>query len=264
MSSKIGISTACFYPLETEKSLEKLCRRGVQSCEIFYNTYSELSDGFTKGLMAMIKDSGMTVTSVHPFLSLAESHELFSSYGRRYLDYLESYKRYFEVMEKLNAGVLVIHGGRPVLSISDEEYFERFGTLADIGREFGVTVAQENVVHYLSESPAFLRKMKTALKERFSMVLDIKQALRASFSPDAFIREVRDSIVHVHLSDYNENRDCIPPLTGRFDFDELFSALRESGYTGNYTVELYSASYRDDEEVFRSRDRLEALYQNKA
>ncbi len=262
MSKMIGISTACFYPLETEKSLQKLCRRGVQSCEIFYNTYSELTDSFTAQLSAIIRDGGISVTSAHPFLSFAESNELFSSYPRRFTDYLESYKRYFEVMERLNAGVLVIHGGRPVLSIPDEEYYERFGILAETGLAFGVTVAQENVVHYLSESPQFLKNMQTALGQRFAMVLDIKQALRARFSPFAFIKEVGESIVHVHLSDHNDNSDCIPPLTGIFDFEALFRSLDGIGYRGHYTVELYSASYRDEEDVFLSRDRLETLLNN--
>ena len=38
----IGVSTACLYPLETEKALYELAERGVKNVEIFVNSIDEL------------------------------------------------------------------------------------------------------------------------------------------------------------------------------------------------------------------------------
>ena len=42
----IGVSTASFYPLETEAALEKLGKAGVKHTEIFFNALSELKPAF--------------------------------------------------------------------------------------------------------------------------------------------------------------------------------------------------------------------------
>lgn len=263
MPGKIGVSTACFYPLETEKSLQKICGRNVKSCEIFLNTASELEEGYLKAMSELLKDSGVYVTSLHPFASFAESYSLFSSYTRRFRDSLELYKRYYEAMNALGAKVLVIHGGKYSLSISHEEYFERFGELASLGGTFGLKTAQENVVHYLSESPDFMVDMSKALGDLFYMVLDVKQSLRAGFLPGEFISAAGSRTAHVHLSDHSARRDCIPPLSGVFDFKCLFNQLERAGYSGDYTVELYSSSYESEDEIFVSRDMLQNLYEKR-
>ena len=43
---KLGVSTSCFYPLETELALEQVGKSGVRNTEIFFNAESELKDSF--------------------------------------------------------------------------------------------------------------------------------------------------------------------------------------------------------------------------
>ena len=38
----IGVSSASFYPLETELALEEIGKGGIKYCEIFFNAQSEL------------------------------------------------------------------------------------------------------------------------------------------------------------------------------------------------------------------------------
>ena len=45
---KFGASTACFYPLETEKALKKVCELGYKYAEVFMNAPSELEEPFLK------------------------------------------------------------------------------------------------------------------------------------------------------------------------------------------------------------------------
>ena len=49
------MSSSCFYPLETEKSLKKCGELGFSNVELFVNTYSELIDPI-KSEFKRIKD----------------------------------------------------------------------------------------------------------------------------------------------------------------------------------------------------------------
>lgn len=81
---KIGISTSCLYPMHTEQAFETIAKTGVELTEIFFNANCELQPEFIKKLLAIKQEYGITVSSVHPTMSLAESFMLFSNYDRRY------------------------------------------------------------------------------------------------------------------------------------------------------------------------------------
>ena len=50
---EIGASTACFYPLETEKALQRVCDLGFKATEVFMNSPCELEEGFVKNLKSI-------------------------------------------------------------------------------------------------------------------------------------------------------------------------------------------------------------------
>jgi sugar phosphate isomerase/epimerase len=77
----LGISSACFYPLETEASLELIGKNGIKTTEIFFNSFGELKDPFVKELLHIKNNYGIEIVSIHPTFSLAESFMLFSGYG---------------------------------------------------------------------------------------------------------------------------------------------------------------------------------------
>ena len=45
-----GVSTACLYPMETERSLELLLRMGYRRFEVFFNCMEELGTPFLREL----------------------------------------------------------------------------------------------------------------------------------------------------------------------------------------------------------------------
>lgn len=257
--NRLGVSSACYYPETTEESFLKCCKEGFGNIELFFNSPSELSEKFIKDIILMKNEYGVTIPSVHPFMSFAESFYLFSSYERRFYDILDLYKRFFEVMNKLESDIFIIHGAKIPGSIDNELYFERFGKLSEIGKQFGVRVCQENVVHYRSESVSFLTEMKKYLKDDFHLVLDIKQARRAERSPYSFIDKLSDSIVHIHISDYNNDNTCIPPCEGLFNFTEFFERLKEKDYRGKFIIELYNYSYKQESQITESYKKIEKL-----
>lgn len=255
----IGISTSCLYPLLTEKSLETLGRMGIKTCEIFLNSYGETSTDFAKELLKIKNEYGMKVASIHPFSSFSETHMLFSEYKRRFDDGLDFYKRCSETAAVLGAKVLVIHGSKFPAKINDDGYFERFGKLVEAGREYGITVCQENVHSHFSESPEFLKKMRAYLKDDFRMVFDVKQAVRSGYNPLEFAEEFKNEIAHVHLSDHIPGLDCLPPGTGKFAFKKLFDIMKSVNYSGDYVIELYRSNYGEPEELIKALRYLQNL-----
>lgn len=257
---EIGASSACFYPMETEKAFLHIAELGFTHSEIFFNSRSELERSFVRELKAIRDAYGINVTSLHPYRSFAEGYNFFSSYERRFLDGVDNYKRYFDAAATLGAKYIVLHGSRGFIDITTEQYADRFRRLNEVARTFGCTVAHENVVSFIGEKPEFMKSMKDFLGDDFKMVLDVKQARRAAVDPLDFVETMGKSIVHVHLSDFSAEQDCAPPSEkGLFDFASLFTALHKVGYNGKYMIELYSDNFSKENEILKSAKYLEGI-----
>lgn len=259
MTTQSGVSTACYYPLETEAALTVAGEYGIKNVEVFLNSPSELSDEFVDKLIAIKEKYGINIVSVHPFFSFAESFFLFSNYERRFHDILPLYDKFIEVTRKLGADIFVIHGAKIPGSVSDEEYCRRFAHLIDTGKKYGVRVCHENVVYHRGQSPEYLKMMRDNIGDDFKIVLDIKQAHRAGYTPYDFIDKLGDSIVHIHISDRNDEKDCITPLKGEFDFKKLFETMKNIRYDGKYIIELYEWSYKDRAEIAEAYNKLSEM-----
>ena len=258
---RVGASTACFFPLETEKALANVLDLGFNDIEIFFNTTSELEDGFVKELKKNADENDAKILSVHPFSSALESNCIFAEYERRYYDFIDLYKKHFHAAALLGAKVVVIHGSVAVQKrdLSDDFYFERFKRLVELGKQEGVTVCQENVVRFRSQNIDFLKKMRSALGNDFNMVFDIKQSIRSGYNPLEFLNEFKNDVRHIHLSDNNLHSDCLPPGKGTFDFKALFDMMNEVDYDGGYVIELYSKGLDVKNELVMSKKYLERI-----
>lgn len=253
---KIGVSTASLYPLETELALEKIGKAGVKTTEIFFNCESELKPSFVDMLLDIKKDYSLDITAIHPTLSLAESFMIFSEYERRFYEAIQKFARYSEVAGDLGAKYIILHGGKPNGITTDEEYCQKFMALNHETRKNGVTVLQENVVHYRSGDVEFLRSMRDILKDDAQFCFDIKQAIRCGYNPLDLAQEFLNNIKHFHLSDHSLAGDCLLPLNGKFDFKSFFSLLKSNGFEGGCNIEVYKNAYKSYDEIFDSHKKL--------
>lgn len=260
---ELGASTSCFYPLETEQALKKVCELGFKKAEVFMNAPCELEEPFAKELDKIAKDGGVDIVSVHPFSSFLESSCIFGDYQRRFNDYIGLYQKTCHAAAVLGAEFVVIHGAvaAPKIPIPDERYFERFKTLIEIGKAEGITVCQENVNKFKSQSIAFCKKMRDALGSAYNMVFDIKQTVRAGEDTFTFLEEFKHQIRHLHISDNGEPGDCLPPGKGTFDFARLKKIMDDTDYKGDAVIEIYSGSYDVSKELKESKVYLDKLWQ---
>ncbi len=252
----IGISTASFYPLETEIALEQIGKSGVTTTEIFFNAESELKPAFIDMLKDIQNEYSLNIPSIHPTMSLAESFMIFSEYERRFHESLYKFARYSEIAAELGAKYIILHGGKPNGLLSDEEYCERYMALNAETQKNGVTVLQENVVCFRAGDIEFLRSMRDILQDDAKFCLDIKQSVRCGYNPFDLIEEFSDNIKHCHISDHSIASDCLLPLNGKFDFKQLFNILKDKGYNGAFIIEVYNNSYKEYEEIFNSYKKL--------
>ncbi len=255
----LGISTASFYPLETEVALEEIGRAGVKNTEIFFNCESELKDSFIDILLEIKEKYNLNITAVHPTFSLAESFMIFSAYERRFQEAIKKYRRYSEVAKALGAKYIIMHGGKPNGVLTDEEYCQRFMTIKEECLKNSVTVLQENVVNYRSGDVEFLRSMKEILGDDAEFCFDIKQSIRSGYLPMDLIEEFYDNIRHFHISDHSVAGDCLLPLDGKFDFAGFFKFLANKNYNGALMTEVYRFSYKEEAQVFESYANLSKL-----
>ena len=236
-----GVSTACLYPKPLEESLYELAVNGISAVEIFINSHSELKKGFAHGAAALLKRFDMKCLSVHPFTCEMEQMMLFSEYERRIEDMLEYYKLYFRFMNTVGADIFIFHGAKYA---QKELYCERYSRLYRLGKEFGVTVAVENVSRCQSASSAYIRELAKLLGNEFAFVLDTKQAVRSGEDPFRFLDAAGKSIVHTHISDSGELGDCLLIGRGSFRFRQFFERLAALNPDCGVVLELYRSGFR--------------------
>lgn len=256
---KIGVSTASLYPLHIEDAFARLAEMGIKTAEVFANSTCEAKPPFISQICEIRDQNAMQIPSFHPFSSPMESVYLFSTYDRRIEEMLALYREFFGAMNRLGAKIFVVHGAILSSKCTAEHYLKQFRLLCEAGREFGVTVAQENVSYCLSGNLDFLKLMKRELGEFSHFVLDLKQARRSGADPLEYIDALGESIVHCHLSDANADFDCLPIGKGDFDFKSLIKKLRSIGYDGALIVELYRDNYGEFTELSKSVDYLSEI-----
>lgn len=251
---KTGISTACLYPMETERALELLLSLGYRRFEVFLNAFEELEKPFLQKLKARAAEYGASFCSVHPFTSPMEMLLLFSEYPRRTEEGFRLYYRYAEAAAYLGGEYVVLHGQRQGAgSLSDEDYWERFGELSRFLGETGARPAQENVRDHRSCDPGFIRGMGEYLGEEAAFVLDIKQCILSGCAPEEMAEAMGNRLSHVHLSDHRPGAPCLLPGAGEFDFAGLRWILERLFYEGTVVTEVYRRNFSRPEELETAR-----------
>ena len=101
--------------------------------------------------------------------------------------------------------------------------------------------------------------MKNYLGDDFRLIFDVKQAVRAGYSPLDFAEKFKDDIVHIHISDHTRNADCLPPGKGGFNFRKLIEIMNSAGYDGDYIIELYRENFDGVDELKTALNYMQSL-----
>jgi len=141
------------------------------------------------------------------------------------------------VAEEMGASVFVAHFG--IDEIAEKTVCEMLDQLD--GGDILLTVENGND---LRDFKAFADRIGS---DRFGMVVDIGHT-RDEDGVNPFIKKERareamavcgDRLLHLHLHDFTDT-DHYPPFTGNVQWDEIFKALRDVDYAGEYMFEAVS------------------------
>lgn len=262
---EIGISTACFYPMQTEFSVEHIKKAGVKKAEVFLNSVSETDPEFCAMLKNRFDEAEIEIVSVHAFVAMHEPF-LFSDYKRRQDDAVEIYKKNIEACKTLGAKFHTFHGARQEMFCDGFDY-KGFGEtltfLSELAGKKGIKLAWENVSWCLSKAPEFIEKVLPFIKsESFGFTLDLKQAIRANFNYLEYLKIFDKKLLNVHVSDSKADRDCLLPGNGDVDFSFVISRLKDFGYDGDLIIEVYNDAISDMDEIQKSVKYLNNLLKN--
>lgn len=256
---EVGMSLACFYPMEPEFAVHKAASLGMRVCEIFLNTYSELDDAYLHKLRLLCDQKGLRVYSIHPFTSALEHYMFFSPYPRRVADSLSFYERYARAAKILGAEVINIHGDRGLGVQRMDEYVQCVLPLMQLQDKTGVMFSLENVYYNSVNDPKFVSELKKRIPEaRFT--LDIKQACKGGQNPYRLAEAMGESLVNFHVNDRTDEAVCLLPGFGSIDYDKLDHILKTIKYTGPALIEVYSDNFQSLDDISRSKKFLEEKF----
>lgn len=263
----VGMSTACFFPNETLSATKSIASLGINTCEIFFNTYSEYDKKFVSELNRVIKDNGITVNSIHAMTTQFEP-QLFSSHENQYNDAFNVFLKVADAAEILNAKYYTFHGQAyykkgAIAKKNFERIAERLSILTEELNDRKVDLSLENVHWATFSDPSFLCEIKKYKElDKLYYTLDIKQAAQSMYDINEYISAMGDRISTVHLCDYikdGETIDTCLPGKGQFDFSALYEKVKETGSKPAYIVEVYKGDYKDVSELKNSISYLDKI-----
>lgn len=255
----VGVSTANLYPMRTEEAFKALLDAGFRTVEVFINTESEATAEFAEEIREMAEAYGAHIPSVHSYNSSSEAFLLFSNYQRRLEDGLKRLDQVFCAAQIMGASYVIMHGDRPGGPLSFKESVLRYEKLYDLGQKRGVTLLQENVVHYRSAELGYISEMRRLLKDKAQFVFDLKQSVRCGLEPGEVISAMGSGLRHVHISDNDFAHDCLVPGRGCVDYKRMFGTLKEIGFDGSLIIELYRNNFKNISDLIEGYDFLSGL-----
>jgi sugar phosphate isomerase/epimerase len=248
-SAPFGVSQYTTWPLTFEQDLALFQALEVENIEV---CEAKLDEGDPAPQLDRLKASGLNVTSVQPRL-----HSLFPDQPRpepasprermnRLAGSIELFGKYFP-----GATLVTISGAAP-----EGDYHEAYKTaareyreLAKIAERHGVRIALEPLNPVLMNVDTFICSVDHASRvvdevdhPAFGIFLDVWHIWEDSAACD-FIQQNGSRIFGVHINDWNTPRafgDRYIPGEGRIPLVKLLKAVRESGYQGAYTLEIFS------------------------
>lgn len=255
----IGMSLACFYPLEPEKAVLEASELNIRVCEVFLNTESELDESYLHFLRDLCDQHHIKIHSVHPFTSFLENYMFFSPYPRRIADSKEFYQRYADAAKILGAKVINIHGDRGV-GLNDLDHYVRcVAPLMSLQEKTGIIYSLENVFYNSVNHPEFVAKLRQRVPAaRFT--LDIKQAFKGNQNVYDVAEAMGDAIVNFHINDRDDEHICLLPGNGMVDYDRIKLILDKNLYNGPALIEVYRHNFQKKIEIAKSVAFLESKF----
>jgi len=252
---KLAFSTNAFKQVSLEESLRQIAACGYAGVEIMADVphaYPPHMDARRrKATVDLCRELRLTVTNINAFTLFSQGDTWHPSWiepeaearGRR----IEHTLAAIRLARDLSSPGISLEPGGPLpqgTSRLDAMAMYRDGLrqVLPLAAECGVNLLVEPEPHLLIERPEEYEELLAGLAHpRLGLNFDIGHFYCVGVDPAAAARRLGPHIRHVHLEDIAPSREHrhLVPGRGAIDFPAVFAALRDVGYDGWITVELY-------------------------
>ena len=262
---RLAFSTNAFKRSSLADAVDAIAGAGYVGCEIMADlphvVPSEWATAEVLRLADTLEERGLRASNVNAFtgfFAAEDDRPTGDTYHPTWIEHdpdrrrqrIEHTRASLRLAAALGAASVSIQPGGPTIGtgLSRDQAGARFAEGVRVclptARELGVTLAIEPEPGLLLQTTGEYRDWKAAHFAReplVSMNFDVGHAFCVGEDPATVAREMAGQYAHVHLEDIAATRvhQHLVPGEGAIDFASLFAALREVGYGGWVTVELY-------------------------
>lgn len=254
MTLRFGVSQFTTTPWSFEQDVESYATLGVEAIEVCED---KLDEDRAEHQLRLVEERGLEITSVQPAVRTLFPSRTQPEPGEPG-DRLALFRRAIERISPFASGApFVCNTGPPpngnvreVLEMAGREY----RALADFAGEHGVRVALEPLSPALMNVESAIWTLEQAMRvvaavdrDDFGVCVDFWNIWQ---NPDVAkeIKACGDRVFVVHVSDWRTPRSFADRHVvgrGEIPLPLLLRAIRESGYRGAYTLEIFSDEVPD-------------------
>ncbi|MGM0453324.1 MAG: sugar phosphate isomerase/epimerase family protein [Thermodesulfobacteriota bacterium] len=249
-----GYSTNAFVQYTLTESIEKIAGLGFAGVEIMCDRPHLYPPDFGKADLKQVKAAldahGLSVTNLNSFTLFAVGDTYLPSWieaepARRNIR-IEHTRQCLEIASFLGCKNISIPPGGPLNGASRAGAMKLFHrgieAVAPLAEELDVGLLVEPEPDLMIErTPEFRDFIKDVASPAVGINFDIGHFFCAGENPAAALEELFEWVGHMHIEDIGKSRihQHIVPGDGAIAFEEVFSAMKRLGYTGDISLELY-------------------------
>ena len=253
----LSVGPACM----NAESFDKLAGAGIHQIELSSGWAAPFYDVIdfphrAGEIVKLAKDHGVTISSIHlPFAPFSELEPTTADPALR-ANGLKIHTELMLAAAEAGIGLAIVHpSGEPYPEEERPERLERaievIGKLNSEAVKAGIALCLENLPRTcLCRTSDEMQLFLKAIPE-LRVVFDTNHSLQEDNAH--YIRTVGDKIVTLHVSDYDfiDEKHWLPG-EGKNDWNGIFAALEEVGYSGRFLYELKEGySYQQIAENYR-------------
>lgn len=244
-ANRYAFSTGALYPLESEEALRLVYDAGFAHAELMPQCFGDVSEEST----LRFEKTKVHVSSIHyplaMFSMLYSAHPTMSEEGRKLS------KDIVTMARRLGTEFIVIHPTTnyegEMQSFIEPRVVGNLRYLGDLCEEASITVAMENYPVGVGQYPDTLQQYVRDWKMKaMKIMVDTTEVMEGGGDPLTFIGALDEAPCHLHLSDFGDKKKHLPIGKGEIPWSDVFSLLKQKGFTGYYTLEPAYRHYLSD------------------
>lgn len=259
---KFAFSSNAFLRYTLLDAIRIIAASGYQGIEVMADVPHayplHLTDAHVRDIRSALADHGLGVSNVNAFMHHADGDTYHPSWiekdpglRAKRVDYT---LRCIDLAQRLGAATISTEPGGPLEGVTRDEglklYKEGLFAVESRARQAGIRILIEPEPGLLIErSEQFLTLFQELDPDVFGLNFDVGHFYCVAEDPANLITSLTGVIHHFHLEDISASRVHHHLMLGQgaIDIAGVLAAIRDTGYSGYVTVELYTYEHAAEE-----------------